>query len=384
MLNAMQAQMSEVQNELQKERSESQYKIGFLLRQKQEMEARIFQQQDAMKKYSQTLEQMQRESQAEKTQMMTTSSSALQQSKIREEDLQAQLEQSNFKANQLEQSLRSQGEELTAVKTENENLQIDLKSLVNIEQALRQELNQSFQKMAAMDDYIQKINSKMMEDQQKLNDALNENENMKQDLLQFHKTIEMGSRENESLKQEVQMLRDELLKKHQDNNQNATSLADKDNEIFSLKAELARTKALLSTQAPKDQYEKYSNSKSSNLDMLLKQNSDSFASDYLNSMRGQHKEQDMPQNQFSKPAYNSFDETPIGGAQQNKTQSTYDKFGYKPPAMNQFQRPTQEYQGLKSALPEPGPEKPKKGPKTTQGLPPNSQYKQQEWSPYLP
>ena len=37
---------------------------------------------------------------------------------------------------------------------------------------------------------------------------------------------------------------------------------------------------------------------------------------------------------------------------------------------------------MQSALPEAAPEKPRKGPKTLQGLPPNSKYKPHEWTPY--
>ena len=374
----------DMQQLLQKERSENQYKIGYLLRQKQEAEAKVYQQQQMIQKYSHALEQLQKDSQNEK-QKLNDTGATIYQHKMIEEDLRNQLDALQFKYTETENKLRTQSEEAAMIKNENENLQLDLKSLLDIEQTLRNAWVNS--------------NQKVMEVQKRLSESMNENENMKQDLMQFSKAVEIGSRENESLKSEIQMLKDELLRKHHDNNQSVTSLADKDNEIFTLRAELQRTKAMLSVkQQPSDHGSEF-NPSASSLDMLLKQNSDSFASEYIQKLGMKSNKEDTN----AKSPLN-FDEIPIGGKPgMSQPQSTYEKFGYKGPPTNQnqpnlmkgglmgqddnYQRSTSfSYNKgrIQSALPEAPPEKVSKGPRTTQGLPPNSQYKKQEWSPYNP
>jgi hypothetical protein len=338
----------ELQQELQKERSETQYKIGFLLRQKQEAEGKMYQQQETIRKYAHAVEQMQRESESEK-QMLNQNSYIIDQYKAREEELRNQLESADYKLSETESDMLIHSDELISLRTENENLQIDLKSLVKIEQALRTELNSSYQKMASMEQYIQQFNAKMIEMQQQLSESMNENENMKQDLMQFHKTIEMGSKENYGLKQEVQALREELLKKHQDNNQSTSSLADKDNEIFTLKAELARTKALVAT--------KTTTNEGLSVDHLLTQNSDSFASDYLRNMHMKAQEERS----------NFFNEYPPA-----ETNNKPNQFGYT----SQSSYPTnQNLSSIQFLLQDPNEKVKKVGPKPTTGFPSGSLYK---------
>lgn len=338
----------ELQQELQKERSETQYKIGFLLRQKQEAEGKMYQQQETIRKYAHAIEQMQRESEAEK-QILNKNLYIIEQYKAREEELRNQLESADYKLSETESDMLMHSDELNNLRTENENLQIDLKSLVKIEQALRTELNSSYQKMASMEQYIQQFNAKMIEMQQQLSESMNENENMKQDLMQFHKTIEMGSKENYGLKQEVQALREELLKKHQDNNLSTSSLADKDNEIFTLKAELARTKALLSTQSASNE--------ALSVDHLLTQNSDSFASDYLRNMHMKAQEERS----------NFFNEYPPAG-----TNNKPNPFGYS----GQSSYPTnQNLSSIQFVLQDPNEKVKKGGSKPTPGFPSGSLYK---------
>lgn len=367
--------VQELQRELESERSANHHKIGFLLREKQDIENKCYQQQDMIRKYASALEQLQRETQAEK-EMLNSSSSAIHQSKMREEDLRRHIEELQYKINESENNLMALTEELNTFRAENENLQIDLKSLVNIEQALRNELNHIYQRYAALEDYVQKINAKIMEDQENLSLTMEENENMKQDLLQFHRTIEVGMRENDDLKREVSMLREELHKKHQDNSHSATSLADKDNEIFALKAELARTKAMLSSQPSRELGSEFKNN--SSLEMLLRQNSDSFAHDYLKNLNVR-----TQKDEGSFSGYSSFDNTPVGG-RHSKEERKYDMKDYISNKQNQhFPKPNMGgYNTIQSALPEAKPEPPRKGPKTVQGLPPNSKYRKQEWTPY--
>ena len=125
-----------MQQLLQKERSENQYKIGYLLRQKQEAEAKVYQQQQMIQKYSHALEQLQKDSQNEK-QKLNDTGATIYQHKMIEEDLRNQLDALQFKYTETENKLRTQSEEAAMIKNENENLQLDLKSLLDIEQTLR-------------------------------------------------------------------------------------------------------------------------------------------------------------------------------------------------------------------------------------------------------
>jgi chromosome segregation ATPase len=308
----------------------------------------MYQQQETLRKYAQAMEQMQRESQSDK-QMLNDNAVIVEQFKAREEELGNQLENINYKLSETGMNKRLHAEELMILRSENENLQIDLKSLVNIEQALRTELNSSYQKLSSMDQYIQQFNPKINEMQQQLSESMNENENMKQDLMQFHKTIEMGSKENLGLKQEIHTLREDLLRKHQDNNQSATYLADKENEIFALKAELARAKVLLSTQGN-------NGGDPLSVDLLLKQNSDSFASDYLRNMH--MKAQEDRNNMFSE------------SSPANKSNKP-NQFGYT----SQSSYPVnQNFSSIQFALSDSNEAEKKGGPKNFKGLPSNQHY----------
>ena len=226
-----------------------------------------------IRKYAEALEQMQRTSHSEH-EMLSSSTTAIHQHKLREEELVGQIGGLKGKLLEMERQFREQNEEFQNVKQENENLQLDLKNLVSIEAALRSELNSTFQKSCAMEDYIQKANVKLVEDHQKLSEVYSENESLKQNLAQLQKSLELQAIEIEGKQEEVVMLKEELMKKYKDGNASATSLADKDNEIFRLKTELARAKT-----GGKE-------GEGSNLDMLLKQNSDSFAREYLRGVEG--------------------------------------------------------------------------------------------------
>jgi len=256
-----------------------------------------------------------------------------------------------------------------------------LKSLFEIEQSLR--------------NTIEGAQHKLMEQQREIAEGMNENENMKQDIINFSKAIEMGSRENESLKQENHMLKEELLRKHHDNNQNTTSIADKENEIFTLKAELARTKALMTAQNPMNKPLDFP--PAVDVDLLLNNKSDTFAQEYIRTMGMKHQEDNLQKN------LNNYNDSSANMPQISNNQSTYEKFGYTGPMIKQsqprnlinelgnsgekFQNPNNmpfSRGGIQSALPEGSLEKLKKGPQTSQGLPPTSLHKTQEWTPYNP
>jgi len=324
------------QQELENERNTNQQKINYLLNAKQEAEENVFKHQEMIQKYATALENLQMHTQNDKD-MLNNSSSVLQQQRMREEELLNQIEALSYKLNDAQNINNEQSRQIHTFQIENENLQSDLRGLVNLEQTLRTELNNSFQKISI-------INELHLE----------------------------GQHQNSNLNQELAVLREELLKKHQDNNQNATILAEKDNEIFSLKAELARTNALISTQR-ETQEEPKSNPNKTNLDMLLKQNSENFASEYLRGI----------QNRVA-PEENSLFKTSTPAAQSTVTSTNsniYEKFGFT--GSQAAGMKNKEYKPSTSALPEEGPIAGKNGPKTTQGLPPNSSYKKQEWTPYL-
>jgi hypothetical protein len=259
----------EYQKEVEQDRSMQQHKINYLLQTKQELETKCYQQQEMIRKYAEALDQMQRASHSEH-EMLSSSTTTIHQHKLREEELIGQIGNLKGELLEMERQSREQNEEFQNVKQENENLQLDLKTLVSIEAALRNELNAIFQKSCAMEDYIQKANVKLVEDHQKLSEFYSENESLKQSFSQLQKSLEMQAMEIESKQEEVVMLKEELMKKYKDGNMSATSLADKENEIFRLKTELARVKT--GGKVGEDR---------SNLDMLLKQNSDSFAREYL-------------------------------------------------------------------------------------------------------
>lgn len=270
----MEQKTIEFQKEVEQDRSMQQHKINFLIQAKQELETKCYQQQEMIRKYAEALDQMKRASHSEH-EMLSNSTSAIHQHKIREEELICQIGGLKGQVIEMEMQMKDQNEEFQSLKEENENLQLDLKNLVSIEAALRNELTSVFQKSCAMEDYIQKANSRMVEDHQKMSELFSENESLKQNLSQLKKSLELQTIEIEGKQEEVVMLKEELMRKYKDGNASATTLADKENEIFRLKTELARVKTGAKT-----------GNDGSNLDMLLKQNSDSFAREYLRGVEG--------------------------------------------------------------------------------------------------
>lgn len=123
----------------------------------------------------------------------------------------------------------------------------------------------------------QQMQNKISEDARVISEVRKENEDMRQDLVRFHQTIELGMKENEQFKLEINRLREELqesqVQNHGISNQNASILADKDKEIAELRAELLRTKAIISTQDARTVPESPSQKQSSSmLDLLLSNN----------------------------------------------------------------------------------------------------------------
>ena len=237
----------ELKSQLDNERSHSQYKITYLLKEKQEAENRIYQQQETIGKYAKAIEQLQTDNKADR-EMLHSSSATFHQMKIIEDDLRNQVEALQFKVRDDENTIRGQSEELYNLQSENQNLQNDLKSLINIEQALRNELSNIHQKYILIEEQNQQLRTAIMEDRRAFSETLNENENMKQDLIRFHKTIELGMRENEELKKEIDILKDELMNRLEINNQNSGAIADKDQEIYGLSNEIARLKSIINSQ----------------------------------------------------------------------------------------------------------------------------------------
>lgn len=80
------------------------------------------------------------------------------------------------------------------------------------------------------------------------------------------------------------MIRNELLKKHQEDSLNENSLVEKEQEIYNLRDEVARLKSMISSQKLISASEAKPSAKSdTSLEMLLR-NSDSFANDYLRNL----------------------------------------------------------------------------------------------------
>lgn len=281
----------ELKGQLDAERATSHHKIGFLLREKQEAENKLYQQQEVIAKYAKIIEQLHADSKMDKEKLNSTSST-FHQFKMLEDDLRGQIEALQFKLRESDAALRSQNEEIYTLQTENQNLQTDLKSLISIEQALRSELANFHQKYMMVEDQVQQLKATIIEDRRAFSETLSENENMKQDLMRYHKTVELGMRENEELKMEIAMLKDELMNRLEANNQNANSLADKDQEIYNLTTELARVKAMVNNQKAREPVDSQPFKPPSSLESLLRQNSDSFATDYLRSLayKGQSSE----------------------------------------------------------------------------------------------
>ena len=193
-------------------------------------------------------------------------------------------------------------------------------------------------------------------------------------LMQCHNTIELGSKENMDLKNEISMLRNELMKKYETDNQSASSISEKEREIYALKEEIAKLKSGIPVQNMTMTHDKPSVAKpGTSLEMLLN-NSDSFATDYLYNLNMKPPTSNLPENyQFQAPLPNQYLNQQNMGLNSNPKQD-----------MSNAMPTGSGYTGIESALPEAKKEPKTKGPRTMQGLPPNSQYKHQEWSPYDP
>ena len=281
----------ELKSNLDNERAHSQYKITYLLKDKQEAENRIYQQQETIGKYAKVIEQLQSDSKNDR-EMLHSSSATFHQMKIIEDDLRNQVENLQYKVREDENTIRCQSEDMYSMQQENQNLQNDLKSLISIEQALRIEISNLHQKYILIEEQNQQLRTAIVEDRRAFSETLNENENMKQDLVRFHKTIELGMRENEDMKKEIIILKDELMNRLDINNQSASAIANKDQEIYGLSKEIARLKSILNSQKSGGPSDPQPFKPPSTLDMLLNKNTDSFAADYLRSFgyRGQPQE----------------------------------------------------------------------------------------------
>ena len=216
---------------------------------------------------------------------------------------------------------------------ENQNLQTDLKSLINIEQALRNELTNLHQKYVVIEEQNQQLRTAIMEDRRAFSETVNENENMKQDLIRFHKTIELGLRENDELKKENAFLKDELMNRLDINNQNATSIADKDQEIYSLSNEIARLKSIINSQKSGASAETQPFKPPSTLEMLLNKNTDSFAADYLRSYAYRSQPQDMGSMGYA----DTKSKSPASSMKDSKNDSIYLERNNKLPKSGNFQ-----------------------------------------------
>ena len=193
--------------------------------------------------------------------------------------------------------------------------------------------------------------------------------------MQCHNTIELGSKENIGLKNEISMLRSELMKKYETDNQSASSISEKEREIYALKDELSKLKSAIPNQNITMTRDKPSVAKpGTSLEMLLN-NSDSFATDYLYNLNLKSQAKNLPENyQYQAPLPKQFLNQQNMGLKSNATQDLVN--GGMPTGL--------AYSGIESTLHETKKEPKGKGPRTVQGLPPNSQYKHQEWSPYDP
>ena len=303
-----------------------------MLREKQESENRIYQQQETIGKYAKAIEQLQTDNKADR-EMLNSSSATFHQMKIIEEDLRNQIEGFQFKIIESDNALRSQAEEIYSLQMENQNLQTDLKSLINIEQALRNELTNLHQKYVVIEEQNQQLRTAIMEDRRAFSETVNENENMKQDLIRFHKTIELGLRENDELKKENAFLKDELMNRLDINNQNATSIADKDQEIYSLSNEIARLKSIINSQKSGASAETQPFKPPSTLEMLLNKNTDSFAADYLRSYAYRSQPQDMGSMGYA----DTKSKSPASSMKDSKNDSIYLERNNKLPKSGNFQ-----------------------------------------------
>lgn len=265
--------------------------------------------------------------------MLNSSSATFHQMKIIEEDLRNQIEGFQFKIIESDNALRSQAEEIYSLQMENQNLQTDLKSLINIEQALRNELTNLHQKYVVIEEQNQQLRTAIMEDRRAFSETVNENENMKQDLIRFHKTIELGLRENDELKKENAFLKDELMNRLDINNQNATSIADKDQEIYSLSNEIARLKSIINSQKSGASAETQPFKPPSTLEMLLNKNTDSFAADYLRSYAYRSQPQDMGSMGYA----DTKSKSPASSMKDSKNDSIYQERNNKLPKSGNFQ-----------------------------------------------
>ena len=81
-------------------------------------------------------------------------------------------------------------------------------------------------------------------EQLKFRQVLNENENYKRELIGLHKTIDVGSRENEELKISHQRLQDEITQRDQERQSFISAFENKEKDIADLNAEIFRLKQM--------------------------------------------------------------------------------------------------------------------------------------------
>ena len=86
----------------------------------------------------------------------------------------------------------------------------------------------------------EEMKNRIMEDYKKITQVSEENENLKRDALQCHKIIEIGSQENHELKNEINMLREELMNMFKADNQSATAISDKERMIYEMRDEIGK------------------------------------------------------------------------------------------------------------------------------------------------
>lgn len=196
-----QAQMiiNDMKGKMDAERSASHHKLTYLMREKQDAHDRIQQYEDAISKYARMIEQMQMNMKMDKDKIITNHETFKQQKMI-EDELRIHIEAIQYKLRESDASLRSQTEEIYNIKAENQNLKADLKSLISIEQALRAELAKVGQKSLILEDQAQQMIDKITEDHHRMQEIIEENENLRRNLIQYHKVVEAGSNENHELK----------------------------------------------------------------------------------------------------------------------------------------------------------------------------------------
>jgi len=139
---------------LEQERNITHHKIAFLMGEKQDAENKIAQKDEMLSRYSSVIEQLQNENKLER-EMLNSNNAAFHQRKVVEEELRNQVDALQYKLRDSEASVRSQTEEMYLIKSENQNLQADLKNLISIEQALRNEMNGVAKRSITLEEQLQ-------------------------------------------------------------------------------------------------------------------------------------------------------------------------------------------------------------------------------------